>query len=96
MDERRRMGKKPAMEGLPEEIAAKIHKKKTTIDEIATADEMLANLKDEETEPLPWLPERGTIFTLEFEQGEREYKVTYINEGKYRFSCEPVDKGYLK
>lgn len=77
---------------IPDELASQIQAKQQ---EQTTAEEMLANL-EEDKEPLPWLPERGTTFTLEFEQGEREYKVTYINEGKYRFSCEPVDKGYLK
>ncbi len=63
--------------------------------QLSAAEEMMENLQ-EDKEPIPWLPELGTKFILEFEQGEREYKVTYINEGKYRFSCEPMDKGYLK
>jgi len=61
-----------------------------------TAEEMIENLQDEEKEPIPWLPEIGATFILPVGSGEREYKVTYINKGKYRFSCEPVDKDYLK
>jgi hypothetical protein len=82
---------------LPDEIAQKLQllEKKTQKIENITAEEMLENL-EEENEPIPWLPELGSRFTLELENGEREYKVTYINQGKYRFSCEPVDKGYLK
>lgn len=59
------------------------------------AEEMLDNLKEEE-DPIPWLPETGTKFILKFDKGEREYKVTYINQGKFRFSSEPTDKSYLK
>lgn len=97
MDDRRRMGQKPnVMEGgmkdpLPEEVAQKMQQ----LEEKTTAAEMMANLQ-EEKEPLPWLPETGTTFTLDFDEGPREYKVTYVNRGKYRFSAEPTDKTYLK
>jgi hypothetical protein len=80
---------------IPDEIAAKLQELEAKNAQLTTAEEMLENLH-EEKEPIPWLPEAGTKFVLDLGPGEREYKVTYINEGKYRFSCEPVDKSYLK
>jgi len=97
MDDRRRMGQKPNVmedgmkDPLPEEVAHKMQQ----LEEKTTALEMMENLQ-EEKEPLPWLPETGTTFTLEFEQGPREYKVTYVNRGKYRFSAQPTDNSYMK
>jgi len=80
---------------LPDEVAQKLQLLESKNAELATAEEMLENLQ-EEKEPIPWLPKIGTTFMLPVGPGEREYKVTYINKGKYRFSCEPVDKDYLK
>lgn len=97
MDDRRRMGQKPnVMEGsikdpIPEEMAQQIQK----LEAKSTAAEMMENLQ-EDKEPLPWLPDTGTTFTLEFDEGPREYKVTYVNRGRYRFSAEPTDKSYMK
>lgn len=81
---------------IPDELAQKLQELEAKNTELASAEEMLENLQDEEKEPIPWLPETGVTFSLDFKQGSREYKVTYINKGKYRFSCEPVDKSYLK
>lgn len=80
------------MDSIPDELAQKLQELEIMKREPKTSEEMLANLQDEEEKSIPWLPELGTTFIL----GEREYKVTYINQGKYRFSCEPTDKGYLK
>lgn len=96
MDDRRRMGKVVMKDdqgdpGVPEEVAQNIQQ----LESKTSAAEMMANLQ-EEKDPLPWLPETGTKFTLDFDEGPREYKVTYVNRGKYRFSAEPTDKGYLK
>lgn len=96
MDDRRRMkkvvlkddqGKDPIPDGMAQHIQQ--------LESKSTVDEMMENLQ-EDKEPLPWLPETGTTFTLEFDEGPREYKVTYVNRGKYRFSAEPTDKTYLK
>ena len=86
------------MNPIPQELAAQIQQLEEKESQVSTAEEMIAALDGEEesTEPIPWLPKLGTKFTLEFDQGPREYKVMYINGGKFRFSCEPVDKSYLK
>ena len=73
---------------IPDDVAQQLQR-------LASKEELLENL-EEQQDPLPWMPEVGTKFILKFEEGEREYKVTYINRGKYRFSSEPTDKSYLK
>lgn len=99
MDDRRRMGKvvmkdeqgEGIKDPIPEEMAQHIQQ----LESKSTVAEMMENLQ-EDKEPLPWLPETGTTFTLDFDEGPREYKVTYVNRGKYRFSAEPTDKSYMK
>lgn len=82
---------------IPDELAAQIQQLEEKESKLSTAEEMIAVLDGEETkEPIPWLPKLGTTFSLEFEQGKREFKVMYLNQGKFRFSCEPVDKSYLR
>lgn len=74
---------------IPDEIAQKMQL-------LEDKNNMLEEL-EEEQDPIPWLPEVGMKFILRFDdKHEREYKVTYINHGKYRFSSEPTDKSYLK
>lgn len=74
---------------IPDEVAKEMQL-------LADKEKLLEELQEEE-DPIPWLPEIGTKFILKFDdKNEREYKVTYINQGKYRFSSEPTDKSYLK